>query len=141
MRRRPVVVEAAEVAGVQPAVGVDRLGGRDRVVEVALHDAVAADQHLAVVGDAHLDAVARQARGGGDVLERIARPRQRHGARLGQAVARHQRLERQFVVHPADQFDRDVGGAGHAGPQRRQLALVARPPAASDTASAARAAS
>ena len=124
MRSRPVVVEAAEVAGVQPAVGVDRLGGGDGIVEVALHDAVAAHQDLAVVGDAHLDAVARQAGGGGDVLERVAGPGQRHGARLGQPVAGHQRLERQLVVHPADQLDRDVGGAGDTGPQRRQLALV-----------------
>ena len=47
--------ELTEVAGVQPTVGIDRLGRRGRVVEVALHDAVTTDEHLAVLGDAHLD--------------------------------------------------------------------------------------
>src|SRR5262249_28072808 len=42
--------KAAEIPGVQPAVGIDGLGGRRRVVEVALHHALAAHQHLAVVG-------------------------------------------------------------------------------------------
>ena len=123
MRSRPAVVEAAEVAGVQPAVGVDRLGGGGRVVEVALHDAVAAHQDLAVVGDADLDVVARQARGGGDVLERVAGTRERHGARLGEAVAGHQRLERKFLVHAADELDRDVGRAGDAGRRVASLPL------------------
>ena len=57
-----------------------------RIVEVALHDAVTADQHLAVVGNPHLDVHAGQARGGGHVLERIAGARQRHVARFGEPV-------------------------------------------------------
>ena len=42
-----VGVEGAEVAGVQPAVGVDRGRGRLRVVEVAAHHGVAAHEDLA----------------------------------------------------------------------------------------------
>ena len=45
----------------QPTVVIDRLGGGGGVVQIALHDAVATHQHLAVVGDAHLD-VRRRAR-------------------------------------------------------------------------------
>ncbi len=33
--------ELAEISGVQPAVGVDRLGGGRRIVQVALHHVVA----------------------------------------------------------------------------------------------------
>ena len=51
MRRIAVVVELAEVAGVEPAVGVERLGGGLLVVPVAGEDDVARDQDLAVVGD------------------------------------------------------------------------------------------
>ena len=50
------VVELADVAGVEPAVRVDRLGGRLGLVVVALHDVRAARQDLAVLGDLHLDA-------------------------------------------------------------------------------------
>lgn len=57
----------------QPAVAVNRFRGGGRIVEVALHDAIAAHQHLAIVGDAHLDPVAGHPGGGGDVLEGIAR--------------------------------------------------------------------
>ena len=49
------VGELAEVAGVQPAVGVDRVGSRQWIVEVPLHHAVAAHQHFSVVGDTNLD--------------------------------------------------------------------------------------
>ena len=45
--QRAVLLDAGDVAGVQPAVGVDRLRGRLRVVEVALHHLRAADQELA----------------------------------------------------------------------------------------------
>ena len=108
----------------QPAVGVDRLGCRGGIVEVAGHHAVPADQDLGVVGDAHLDALAGQARGGGYILERVAGPGQGDIAGLGEPVTGHQRLKRQFVMYAVDQLDRDVGGAGHARPQRRQLGLV-----------------
>src|ERR1700712_3213529 len=53
------VGELAEIAGVQPTVVIDRVSRCDRVVEVALHHAVATHQYFAVLGDADLDAVAR----------------------------------------------------------------------------------
>ena len=73
------LVERAEVAGVQPTIGVDRACRLRRVVEVAPHHAVAPDQHLArlsqrlrlavVVGDADLEAGTGPTDGGGDGLE------------------------------------------------------------------------
>ena len=51
-----LVVELADVAGVEPAVGVDRLGGLLGHVPVALHDLRAADQDLAVLGELQLHA-------------------------------------------------------------------------------------
>ena len=66
-----VLVDLAEVAGVEPAVA-DRLLGGVRAAEVALHDVVALDGDLAdlaggdlvvvVVDDPHLDAVDGQCR-------------------------------------------------------------------------------
>src|SRR3954454_13360864 len=50
------VVERADVAGVQPAVGVDRGRGGLRVVEVPEHDVGPAEQQFAVVADARLEA-------------------------------------------------------------------------------------
>ena len=55
-----VVVELADVAGVEPAVA-DRLGGRRVVAAVAAEQVDAAQADLAVVGDAHVDAGQRQA--------------------------------------------------------------------------------
>ena len=51
-----VVVELADVAGVERAVGVERLGRLLRVVEVAEEHVAAAAAHLAVVGEEHVDA-------------------------------------------------------------------------------------
>jgi len=45
-RQVAAFVEAADVAGVQPAVGVDRLGRRGRVVQVAEHHVRPAEQDL-----------------------------------------------------------------------------------------------
>ncbi len=126
MRRRPAGC-GAQIAGVQPPLGIDRLGRGGGVVEVPLHHRVAAHQHLAVVGDAHLDTVTGPSCGGGDVGERIPRARQRHGAGLGEAVSRRQGLERKLLVHPAYQFDRDVGRTRDTGPQAAQLGLVPDP--------------
>ena len=61
-RQVAVVVELAEVAGVQPAVAVERLGGGLGVLPVAREDVRAAHQDLAVLGDRHLDAGQRRAR-------------------------------------------------------------------------------
>ena len=51
-----VVVELADVAGVQPAVVVERLGGLLGLVEVAANTLPPRQQHLAVLGEPHLDA-------------------------------------------------------------------------------------
>src|ERR1700754_257020 len=41
------LVHRAEVTGVQPAVAIDRAGGRLRVVEIALHHGIAASTYFA----------------------------------------------------------------------------------------------
>src|SRR5204863_8487105 len=70
----PVLVEGADVAGVQPAVGVDRIRGSLGLVAVARHHDLAAHQHLAVVGQAQLDAGDRGSDGPDlDALRRIDR--------------------------------------------------------------------
>ena len=80
-----VLVDPADVARVEPAVRVDRLGGLLRLVEVALHDVRSARQDLPVRRDAALDA-------GHDLPHRAEPPRGRAGegddrARLREAVA------------------------------------------------------
>ena len=79
-----VVVDRAEVAGVEPAVG-DRLVGRLLVAPVAAEHHAAADQQLVVVGEAH--AVARHQlsdRADLEVADPVDGDRR---AGLGQAVA------------------------------------------------------
>src|SRR5206468_6747033 len=49
-------VEAADVAGVEPAAGVEHLGRPLRVVEVAAEDTWAPDEDLVVRSEADLDA-------------------------------------------------------------------------------------
>ena len=49
-----LVVDLADVAGVEPAVRVDHLGGGLRSVPVALHDVRALGEDLAVLGDLQL---------------------------------------------------------------------------------------
>ena len=51
-----VLVEPAEVAGVEPAGAVDRGRGRLRIFPVALEDVRAARDHLAVGRELHVDA-------------------------------------------------------------------------------------
>ena len=53
------VLDDADVAGLEPALGVDRVARRVGLVVVALHDVRAARQDLAVLRDLHLDAVDR----------------------------------------------------------------------------------
>ena len=50
------IVERADVAAVEPAVGVEHLGGLRRIVEVAAEHIAAAAAHLAVGIEAHFDA-------------------------------------------------------------------------------------
>ena len=80
-----LVVQRADVAGVQPAVGVERLGGGLLVAPVAAEHDRAADQDLAVVGDPDRGPRDRQA----DRADLVAaRPvHHRRGGGLGQAVA------------------------------------------------------
>ena len=58
-----VVVEHADVAGVQPAVVVEHLGGLLGVVEVAAEHVAAPADHLAVLGERDLAARDRRADG------------------------------------------------------------------------------
>ena len=58
-------VDEAGVAGAVPAVGVEHLGGRGRVLVVLLQQAGRAHQDLAVVGHLDLDALDRHADGVG----------------------------------------------------------------------------
>ena len=75
--------EEAGVAGAQPAVG-QGLGGGLRVLEVALEDAGAPDQHLPLVGDAHLHPRQRAAH---RVGAHLAVPlHRRQGRALGAAI-------------------------------------------------------
>ena len=71
-------IDEARVAGAEPAVGVDDLARGLLVLEVALEDDGAADEHLSAIGDLDLDARARPA-GGRRV--RLAARLQRHQAR------------------------------------------------------------
>ena len=84
-REEPLVVEDAEVAGVQPAVLVDHLLGGGLVVPVALEDHVALDEDLAVRRDP--DRAARDRPAHGADLLRVGRVGVGRGAGLGQAVA------------------------------------------------------
>ena len=63
MVRKPVGVERALVAGAQPAVLGERLGGLLGQVVVAVHDVRAADQHLVAL--AELDLAAGEGRADG----------------------------------------------------------------------------
>src|SRR5690606_6722824 len=110
-----VGVEFSEVAGVQPAVGVDRFGGRLRIVEIALHHVVAADEDFAVAGDTHFDVLAGCADGGRDLFERVAASGGGDGAGLGEAVAGHDGPEGKFVADTADEVHRNVGRTGDCG--------------------------
>ena len=97
-------VDVPDVTGVQPAVGVDGLGGGLGVVEVADHHLVAARHdltllaggHLVAVGidDLHLDAGERPPRRVGDDLGVVVVSAHGDGAGgLGEAVAGDDRVE------------------------------------------------
>jgi hypothetical protein len=118
----PGGVQAAGVAGVQPAIRVDGGLGGFEVVQVAEHQVRPAEQDLAAVGDPHLEVGRRAPRGARHRLGWIsgAAHRRHHG--LGQPVAGEYRLEAQFALHPLDQRDRDVGRAGDRQAQAGQVA-------------------
>ena len=146
MLRLPAVVQPSDVAGVQPAVGVDGRGGGLGVVEVAEHDVGAAQQHLAglvVAVDAQLEVGDRPPAGRGHrdgVVVGAA-----HGAEtacLGEPVGGQHDVDVQLGLHPLDQHHRHDGRAGDREPQRGQVVVAALRDgrAASGRSSAARAA-
>ncbi len=73
------------------------------------------------VDDAHLEPRPGPAHRGGDGLGVVVVRRRAGGAALGEAVPGDDLREGQLVVDPADQLDRDVGGAGHRDPQGREV--------------------
>ena len=124
-------VELSDVAGVQPAVGVDRGRGGLRVVEVAQHHVRPAQQHLArpILGgvvDAQLEVRDRTATGGGDG-DRVVVGRA-HGAEavgLGQAVRGEHDVDVELGLHAFDEHDGNHRGAGDREPQRGQVVFAA----------------
>ena len=129
------VVEHAEVAGAQPAVGRQGRGGGVGIVEVVGHDAPAPQQDLPrrtcrdvsllVVHDAQLEPGPRPAHRGGDGFGVVARPGGGGRPRLGQPVPGDDDRERQLVVEPADELDGDVGCPGDGHAEARQVVGVA----------------
>ena len=129
------LVEHADVAGVQPAVGVNRFQRRRFVVKVTLHHVVAAQQHLARLagGDgvavfidaAHLGAGHGAAAGGGDGLGTVAGVTNGGtAAALGQAVGGGDVGNAQFFTHPRNQHRRHRGRASDGHAQRRNVEIL-----------------
>ena len=130
------LVHHADVAGVQPAVGVDRFGGGGWIIEVAFHHVVAAHHDFAglaawhlgagLVDAAHFDVGDRPSGGVGDGLGIILGAAHGDHARgFGEPVAGDDRLDVQFVAHAVDQLDRNDGGAGDHQAQAREIVLAA----------------
>src|SRR5690606_14034976 len=80
-----IVLQLADVAGVEPSVRIDNLGGLFRLPEVPLHDVGASREDLAVLGDAHLHSFKGAPNGAQpEVSGSVHRD---HGRGLRQAVA------------------------------------------------------
>src|ERR1019366_10283710 len=86
--QEPVVGDRAEIAGLKPPVGRDRLRGRRLVLEVALEHVRAPEQDLSLFADRHLGA--RQRLANGSEANRIDRVDRARGAVLRQSVALQQ---------------------------------------------------
>src|SRR5829696_2969258 len=107
-REEAVVVDLAEVAGMQPALVVEDLLGRLLVRPVAREDAGAAHEDLAVPRDRHLDALERLADGAeAEVVGPVDRP---EADRLRHPVALHDRHARR--VEELEDLLGDRRGAG-----------------------------
>ena len=130
-----VGVHHGDVAGVEPSLGIDRLGRLLRLVEVAGGHDVAPHQELALGAPGHLgpgvvdhpqlDVGDGAARGGGDDLGRVVGPGVGGDARgLGHPVGGDDALEAEPVPHGDHQLGGDGGGAGETGPQRRDVVAV-----------------
>ena len=105
-------VDATEVAGGEPAVGGEGLGGLLGLVEVGLHDGVAADLDLALAGEADLDAGLRAHEGGGaDGFGLPPAGLGNVGAGFGEAVADDAFAGAEFRDDAGD----DGGGGGDPG--------------------------
>ena len=78
-----LIVDLADVPGVQPAVGIDRIGRLLRFFVIPAHQVPATEQHLSVVGDLHLNARIRDTHG--PVLDSIERVIGRSDRALGHA--------------------------------------------------------
>jgi hypothetical protein len=127
--------ELADVAGLQPAVGRERLGRGIGVVEVLPHHAAAPQDDLARAAPGHVVSVAvdepKLERGPepadcrGDRLGVVVGRGARGRARLGEPVSRDQHLVRQLVEDAPDQLDRDVRGPDRPSTQAGQVVAVA----------------
>ena len=122
-----LLVERADVAGVQPAVLVDRLAGGLGVVEVAEHHVVAAHQQLAAVV-ARCGSPCPGSRGRWWWRPVSAESPSRHIVTTTASVMPNAVTTWSIASsspHPLDQHHRYDGRAGDREPQRRQVALGA----------------
>ena len=121
-----VVVGGGHVAGVQPTVGVEHLGGRLGVAVVAGEHVVAANPDLADVADERVAVVVDQtdldARQGTTDRSESRRDTRRRGddrRRLGEAVALAD-LEAETLLHRACHADRQARRSGQRQPHGRE---------------------
>ena len=127
----PGVVDSADIAGVQPAVGVDGVGRRLGIVEIAQHHVGPAQQHFACavfgwVVDAQLEVGDRSSARGGDGDGVVVGAAHRaEAAGLGQPVRRQHDVDVQLRLHPLDQNHRDRRRAGDRESQRAQVVVAA----------------
>ena len=125
-----VVAQAPEVAGGDPAVGRQRVGGALGVVPVAAHaargtqrdhaDLAVGHRRAAFVAQHELDAVLRSADGVQQDLGRIADARAGDRRRLRARVADDDRAA-EAGAHLLGELGRDRRRAGRREPQRRQI--------------------
>ncbi|MNI25241.1 hypothetical protein D3C73_788820 [compost metagenome] len=129
------LVQAPDIARVQPAFGVDGFAGRFGVLEIALHDVKATQADLAGkpgvqrlvvrVADAHFSAGNRPSAGAGDHLRRVLWiADRRQSAALGQAIGGGHHGKPQLIAHALDQARRDARRTGHRDTQARQVGLL-----------------
>ncbi|MNK76662.1 hypothetical protein D3C87_962370 [compost metagenome] len=120
----------------QPAVGVENLLAGFGVVEITLHQVVAANLHFtgnvrrlaaaAVADTAHLHPRHRPATGVGDQFRRVAGAADRgETADLRQAIRGDDGGEAQFVAHAVDHLHRDRRRPGHRHAQGAQVEFTA----------------
>ena len=135
----PVVVHDADVAGVEPALGVDGLGRGLGVLEVAGHHRVAPDEDLPRAAPAGSSApaastirtsVSGMARPEVWEMTSGGSPPAAHGDHpggLGQAVGGEDGGEGELGPHPADELDGDGRRPGHRQPERGEVVVGPRP--------------